>query len=89
MVHALFVLLAFVGFAYGAYAVFALGWGGVVAEQSEREQERDWDAKARSGGRKPMPRFFKLVHWFVVLPVRRPGAALFVAVLLALPALLI
>ena len=88
--HQLFVFLAIFGLVYGAFALHTLGFGGSGVRAEIGTESKDIDHKASGKG------FFALafrvgrpLYWFVMLPIKTPSAALFLAFLMAIPALVI
>jgi hypothetical protein len=85
--HELFVFLAFCGLAYGLFALHSLGFG---SSMLDKQIERDAaDIEAKSSGKDNHAFLFRIgrpLCWFVTLPLKSPGLALFLAVHMVLPA---
>jgi hypothetical protein len=87
--QALLLFLAFFGLVYGLFALHAMGFRGPAIEEEMERDAQDIDAKAAGRGLEALAfRVGRPLHLFVMLPLKSPGAALYVAFLMVLPALL-
>jgi len=85
--HEAFIILAFCGLAYGAVAFFALGSGYTSTSRARRNAANPGSPQARYR-EAPESKLYSALFWLVTLPVEAPVMALFLAALMALPALL-
>jgi hypothetical protein len=86
--HALLLFLAFFGLVYGLFALHTMGFSGPSIEEEMERDAQDIHAKAAGRGLEAFAfRVGRPLHWFVMLPLKSPGAALYVAFLMVLPAI--
>jgi len=88
--HQFFVVLAFFGFTYGAFAVIAIGWQSLAMSQDIERESAEVEAIASEPGvRGTFHRIVAPLYWFVTLPLKAPSAAIFIALVMAVPALVV
>lgn len=84
------ICMAICGLVYGAYALYAVGGFSDAQRQQCARQAQEIAEHARATGLRGMAfRLGQPLFWLISLPIVSSGAALFLALLLILPALLV